>query len=171
MTSAEWGLLRRSGPVRRNWVLVMLVALMACGVIAMHALGAGHLGAGAALGHGLGPAMSAGPSEAGRAPRASPAAHEVGPRPAPSVTYDAPGGQHGVESAALLPGQTGAHGGLSMCLAVLSLLAWVVLHRRCRSFRMMGTLTRAGQQAFTGLVRGPPRRHAPLLSELCICRR
>ncbi|MEO6998286.1 MAG: hypothetical protein ABI112_09405 [Terracoccus sp.] len=184
MTGTERDQSLRSLPGRRSWPLLVLVVLLSCGVIAMHSLGAGHIGLGHFLGHDPGPAMAAGQPAEGRAPesavgpsRAGTAAHAVPGSTAGTLTTDHQivtrsewGCQECAVNAAPPLEQTGGHGGLAMCLAVLSLLVWVVLRRQRRPFRMVRTLGGAGRRAFTGLLRGPPSCRTPSLSKLCICR-
>lgn len=165
MARGEGTELWHARPGLRNGLLAVLIVLLSCGIIVMHSLGAGHPG----MGHDLGPTISAHP--AGEVvPNASRKGLEFGGVPDASVNHDALACPQCVMGAAPRPDQTGGHGGLAMCLAVLSLLVWVVLRRQRRPFRMVRTLGDASSRAIAGLVRGPPRRRTPSLSELCICR-
>lgn len=161
--------LRHARPGLRSGLLAVLVILLSCGVVAMHSLGAGHPGMGHALGHDAGPAMSAHPVD-DMEPNADSTNHELVGVPAASLNHDVLGCSQCVVSAAPGPDQRGGHAGLAMCLAVLSLLVWVVLRRQRQPFRMVRSLGYAGRRAFSGLVRGPPSFRTPSLSELCICR-
>lgn len=183
MTGTERDHSLRSRPGRRSWPLLVLVVLVSCGVIAMHSLGLGHLGSGHSLGQDPGSTMTAGHPHEGGAPesavgssRAGAVAHAVWGSAAGKLTTDlqivtrSEGGcQECAADAAPPLDQSGGHG-LTMCLAVVSLLVWVVLRTQRRPFRMVRTLGGAGPRAFTGLIRGPPSCRTPSLSELCICR-
>lgn len=153
----------------RSGLLVVLVVMLSCGIVAMHSLGAGHLGMGQALGHDRGPTMSAHPV-ADVEPNASTLDHEFGTVTTASVSHGALGCLRCAAGASPGPDQAGGHDGMAMCLAVLSLLVWVVLRRQRRPFRMVRALGGDRPRAFAGLMRGPPSCGTPSLSELCICR-
>ncbi len=169
MASRQGNGLPHARPELRSGLLAVLVVLLSCGVVAMHSLGAGHLGMGHTPGHDPGPSMSAHPVD-DMEPNANTTNHEFVGVAASSVSHDALGCPQCVAGAAPGPDQTGGHGGVAMCLAVLSLLVWVVLRRQRQPFRMVRTLGGAGPRAFTGLLRGPPSCRTPSLSKLCICR-
>ncbi len=169
MASSEGNGLPHARTGLRSGLLAVLVVLLSCGVVAMHSLGAGHLGMMHPLGHDPGPTMSAHPVD-DMEPNANPTSREFVGVPAASVNHDGLGCPQCVVGAAPGPDQTGDHGGLAMCLAVLSLLVWVVLRRQRRPVRTMRRLGHAGRRAFSGLVWGPPGSRTPSLSELCICR-
>lgn len=170
MTSAEGSRIPRARVSLRGWLLVGLVALVSCAVIAMHSLGAGHLGTGPAISHDSGSTASAGPVVEGVTPTGGTTDCDPGPAHAASVAHHAQVCQQCAVTAAPDPDHSGGHAGLSMCLAVLSLLVWVALRSRRQALRTVHALARASRFPFTELVRGPPRRRAPSLSELCICR-
>ncbi len=157
--------------------MLVLVVFLSCGVVAMHGLGAGH-----SLGHVPSLTMAAGVSHEGLATvgegRPDQAAtHSVSVFAAAGkltadhqiVSRDAGGCPQCAANAPPLHDQTGGHDGLAMCLAVLYLLVWLVLRQR-RISRIVSRFGKAGRRAFAGLVRGPPSRRTPSLSELCICR-
>ncbi len=178
MTSTVGGRVVRSWLGRRSWQLLVLVVLLSCGVVAMHGLGEGR-----SLGSVHGPTLAAGVSHEGLAaadetrPGRAAGGHAVvvftavGKLTADHQIVDgaASGCPQCAGGAAPLGEQTGGHDGMAMCLAVLYLLVWVVLSQ-CRISRIVSRCGGAGRRAFLGLVRGPPSRRAPSLSELCICR-
>ncbi|MDQ2826590.1 MAG: hypothetical protein M3Y04_06495, partial [Actinomycetota bacterium] len=126
MASRERNGLLHARPGLRSGLLVVLVALLSCGVVVMHSLGAGHSGMGQTPGHDLGPTMSAQPV-ADMTSNANLEDHESGPAPAASMSYAVQGCETCAVEAAYGSDQTTDHGGMAMCLAVLSLLVWVVL--------------------------------------------
>lgn len=111
----------------------------------------------------LGPTMSAGHS-------VEATVLASGPAGAASVSYAGQEWEPSAVEAAHGPERTGGHSGLAMCLAVLSLLVFVVLRWRGRAVRTVPMLTRTLAAALAYLVRGPPPLRTPSLSELCICR-